>query len=95
MAMDLALVPRLFRMAREIVCDGGDPDPCELGAYCLRCCLALAKTDLDAEFGTVFGLDWVLVSARDAASRLGDEGIAHSRESALAMLDRLIQSGGL
>jgi hypothetical protein len=43
----------------------------------------------------VFGLDWVLVSARDAASRLGDEGIAHSRESALAMLDRLIQSGGL
>ena len=39
----------VMRKAIEIVEAGGDPNPCHFGAFCPRCCLALAKEALDTK----------------------------------------------
>ena len=44
----------VLRAARRIVEDGGDTDPCELGAYCLRCCIGIAKGSVDKRFSTPY-----------------------------------------
>lgn len=93
----------VLRHARAIVRDGGDPNPCEIGPYCLRCCLGIAKGDVDAKHGTglsgigsliAMGVevpsDAPLIQSRDAVARY-DPGISHSKESALALLDRVIE----
>lgn len=102
----------LLRMAREIVIDGGDPSPCELGPYCLRCCIGIAKDAYDEKHPSglgeptidqgaimaglpsfasiVFESDLPLVRVRDAIGA-HDKGIAHTKESAIALLDNLIK----
>ena len=42
----------VLRAARRVVEDGGDPNPCEMGAYCLRCCIGIAKGMVDDRFDT-------------------------------------------
>ena len=100
-------VRRILLIARGIVEDGGDPDTltgCDLGPYCLRCCLGEAYTmmdvrprsDLPTEIrdvltGTLTDLpaDAPLNAARERLRECGDLGVAHTRESALAMLDKM------
>jgi len=99
-------VATLFRKARQIIADGGDPAPCELGPYCLRCCLAIAQTDLQGQRGD--GPEGVasflppgrhpsdarlLEAVRIVRERHGDSGTAHTRESALSVLDAAMQGG--
>lgn len=70
---------RILSVARKIVEGGGDPNPCDLGRYCLRCCLALAKGQADTHRALP---DEVLILARDAVAT-HDKGIAHSKETAV------------
>lgn len=75
---------RLLMQTRIRVLIGGDSHPCELGPYCLRCCVALAKGSLDDDYDTPLPDD-VLLIARDAIAN-HDKGVAHSRSSALATI---------
>lgn len=70
---------RTLSVARQIVEGGGDPNPCDLGHYCLRCCIALAKGQVDTHRALP---DEVLILARDAVA-VHDKGIAHSQETAV------------
>lgn len=98
----------LLRMARQTVVDGGDTDPCEIGQYCLRCCVSIAKSDFDDvhESGAPLGVvlldvvqntftphdsDRILLEAI-ALVRKRDSGITHTKESALALLDEIIDN---
>lgn len=106
------LARQIFRNARRIVEDGGDPNPCECGAYCLRCCVAIGKGDIDDQFdnpladvaqmtnalGMMHGMPWLPQTTTDLAlmeaiELLGarDNYIAHTRESALSLLDSLLE----
>lgn len=95
----------VLKYTKRIVEDGGDPRPCALGSYCLRCCAAIAKGDLDKMHGTemplrevvsdlLYGLretpgDLPMTQAIDLIATR-DKGIVHTRESALELLNELI-----
>ena len=88
----------VLREARHVVENGGDSTSCKIGPFCLRCCLALAKTALDRRAGKEPGWpvdfwltmgDLPLLSARDAVAKY-DGGVAHDQASALALLGRVI-----
>lgn len=96
----------VLQRAREIVQAGGDNRPCEIGRYCLRCCIAIAKTELDDEQGASPPLDVnlmrlmkrtfeeipsdaPLVGARELLAKK-DDGITHTKESALKLLDEIL-----
>ena len=101
-------VRRLLTKARAILADGGDANPCVLGAYCVRCCLSIAQTDLTAQLGD--GPDFleslltaainpiVILSPRDYrllravryCQEAGDDGVRHTRASALALIDGVL-----
>ncbi len=95
----------VLRGARRIIEDGGDTNPCELGAYCLRCCIGIAKgaeddrnnvrydwsaVIQDGGFGPARQADTPLIHAREAIAKY-DRGIAHTRQSALEVLDKVIK----
>lgn len=41
----------VLREARKVVQEGGDPNPCQHGTFCLRCCIAIAKGRCDVAVG--------------------------------------------
>ena len=71
----------VLRAAREVVLDGGDTSPCELGAYCLRCCVAIAKSAVDARLGIGFCRGDKVVDAKRVAPETG-----------LALFDQMYES---
>lgn len=92
----------VLRRARQILADGGDDNPCSLGAFCLRCCCAKAKGQLDREHGTGVPLSEALLDlvseVRERPSdrplvlavnmiRTYDTGVKHSQGSALMAID--------
>ena len=80
----------VLKYARAIIRDGGDPNPCRLGTYCLRCAISIAKGDLDNIHEVPLGAqDGPLLEAAELLA-VKDKGIVHTRNSALAMLDELI-----
>jgi hypothetical protein len=70
----------VLRRAREIVEAGGDPAPCALGTFCLRCCAAMAKGQLDGH-GT---------SLADLADVIAGQIRLRDDDQPLAMLDQLV-----
>ena len=81
----------ILRFARRIVEDGGDANPCRLGRYCLYCCVAIAKKDLDDVAGTLYDqFHLQMMMARDMVN-VYDDGIKHhTKESALEVLNKAI-----
>lgn len=97
----------LLHRTREIVLDGGDPEPCEVGKYCIRCCLGIAQSDAQEKYcedamriGFIpFGqhyTDYVLDDARKIIASVGDSGgitgsEVMTKESALKVIDAAIR----
>ncbi len=96
----------MLHLAKEVIGEGGDKNPCERGPFCLRCCLALAKGKYDDKYGS--GVLLMECFAQVASDRIresvGDEplvdartlvakydnGVTHTKESATALIDVII-----
>jgi len=50
----------VIERAIEIIKDGGDKNPCDMGTFCPFCCIAIAKIQLDEEYGTGLDMDIVV-----------------------------------
>ncbi len=84
---------QVLRLTHEVVEKGGDSHHCRIGQYCLRCCVAIAKTQYDRELDASAieeeDCDLPLNDARCAIARQ-DGGISHTRDSALALIEKVM-----
>lgn len=96
-------IRKILISARRILLDGGDPKPCALGSFCVYCCIAIAKGDLEEteEYGLnaeVRGRQWVdglsamMTGMRPEIISEGDEALDGARTILQALCGDEVQT---